>query len=365
MDRLKVEDDDPQVVAAYSEELKRKAFSNIEEVVKQLKKAGPRLVDRSPAYNQVLAFVIHWEDIDVAAVTESANLMKQTFQEDYGFEVKEILLKRTIRLRTPDLQLQSAISKHLYQFLNEEGEGLVIIYYAGHGILKNKKTECGDDLHCFWAARSTGRDVPELDWTTLRRNLQDILACDVLFIFDCGHAEAMIDLRFRWKRRCEMLAAASIMEAGAGDTSFSRAVVKELKERTNRVGFLASEIRTSLNNPKKMNNLGLKATPHHDRMSNPRFDSLRLGRLRSDADVGLQTSSITIGEIMASTTARMLIKIRFANPSADLVKEEIEAWLRKTLPSSIEDIDFATVREAQVHSIFESESSLALFSVPL
>jgi hypothetical protein len=162
-----------------------------------------------------------------------------------------------------------------------------------------------------------------------------------------------------------MLAAASIMEAEAGDTSFSRAVVKELKERTNRVGFLASEIRTSLNNPKKMNNLGLKATPHHDRMSNPRFDSLRLGRLRSDADVGLQTSSITIGEIMASTTARMLIKIRFANPSADLVKEEIEAWLRKTLPSSIEDIDFATVREAQVHSIFESESSLALFSVPL
>jgi hypothetical protein len=242
---------------------------------------------------------------------------------------------------------------------------LVIIYYAGHGILKNKKTEYGDDLHCFWTARSTGRDVPELDWTTLRRNLQDVLACDVLFIIDCGHAEAMIDLRFRWKRRCEMLAAASITEAGAGDTSFSRAVVKELKERTNRVGFLASEIRTSLSNPKKMNNLGLKATPHHDRMSNPRFDSLRLGRLRSNADVGLQTSSITIDESKVSTTARMLIKIRFANPSADLVKEEIEAWLRKTLPSSIEDIDFAAVREAQVHSLFESESSLTISSVPL
>jgi hypothetical protein len=142
-------------------------------------------------------------------------------------------------------------------------------------------------------------------------------------------------------------------------------VVKELKERTNRVGFLASEIRTSLSNPNKMKRLGLKATPHHDRMSNPRFDSMRLGRLRSDADAGSQASSITISEIKASTTARMLIKIRFANPSADLIKEEIEAWLRKTLPSSIEDIDFAAVREAQVHSLFESESSLAIFSVPL
>ncbi|KAH8786886.1 hypothetical protein BGZ57DRAFT_145714 [Hyaloscypha finlandica] len=366
LDRLKVEDDDPQVVAAYSEELERKGFSNVEEVVKQLRKAGPRLLDRSPAYTQVLAFVIHWEDIDVAAVTESANLMKQTFQGNYGFEVKEILLKRTVRLSTPDLQLLLAISNHLNEFLKEEGEGLVIIYYTGHGILKNKKTENGDDLHCFWAARNAGRDVPELDWTTVRRNLQDILACDVLFIFDCCHAEAMIDLRFRWKRRCEMLAAAGITEeAGAGDTSFSRAVVMELKERTNRVGFLASEIRTSLSNPKKMTRLGLKATPHHDRMSNPRFDSMRLGRLRSGADVGSQTSSITIGEIKASTTARMLVKIRFANPSADLIKEEIEAWLRKTLPSSIEDIDFAAVREAQVHSLFESESSLAIFSVPL
>jgi hypothetical protein len=312
-----------------------------------------------------LAFVIHWEDIDVEAVTESANLMKQTLEDDYGFTVKEILLTRTVRQRSPDWQLRFAFTNHLDEFLNKEGEGLVIIYYTGHGVLKYKKTEGGNERHCFWAASSTGRDVSELDWTTMRRFLQDLMVWDVLFIFDCCHAEAMIDLQFRWKRRCEMLAAAGITEeATAGDTSFSRAVVKELKERKDRVGFLASEIRTSLSNLEKMDRLGLKQTPH-DRMSNPRYDALRLGRLRSDGEAGSQTSSITIGEIKASTTARMLIKIRFANPSADLIKEEIEAWLRKTLPSSIEDVDFAAVREAQVHSLFKSESSLAIFSVPL
>jgi hypothetical protein len=234
--------------------------------------------------------------------------------------------------------------------------------------LKEKKTEDGKDIHCFWAARSTGRDVPELDWTMVRRNLQDTLRCDVLFILDCCHAEAMIDLKFRWKRRCEMLAAAGITEeAGAGDASFSLAVVKELKERTNRVGFRPSEIRIALSNPKKMRLLGLKATPQHDCMSSLRYanDPMRLCPLRSDRNTEPKASSITVSEIKASSSSRMLIKIRFTNPSTDLIKEDIEAWLKSTIPSSIDDIDFAAVREAQVHYLFESESSPAIFSVPL
>ena len=58
------------------------------------------MLDRRPAYTQVLAF-IHWEDIDVEAVTESAQSMIEILQLDYEFKVEEIFLKRGM----PYLQL--------------------------------------------------------------------------------------------------------------------------------------------------------------------------------------------------------------------------------------------------------------------
>jgi hypothetical protein len=187
-----------------------------------------------------------------------------------------------------------------------------------------------------------------------------------------------VDDRLGWKRRCEVLGAAMPgYKAGGGvDESFTRAVALEL----GRLGSGTSVFKTFtvLTDEKKRREHNLKAIPDFRKFSLKGLSNIWLHAVKSK-ELSLSTppqdntnlgdassshsSSNTLKGLSILTEARILISIKFKNPTQKPIAEEIQEMLNQKTPNM--EVNAALVRELDIHALFNSTSSLVLMSMPI
>ena len=186
---------------------------------------------KTAAYASAHVLMLYWEDDDLGVIPEIETL------KDF-FEAK--LFFQTTVLPIPSTRSQATLQSELTTFIYAYGaakEGLVIIYYAGHGDRNS------DEKKAIWSAYViflviSGLDTdavvrkrkggPTLNWYEVQ---PAIFAADsdVLLMFDCCYAAQAA--RGRENRAVEILAASGIkgMTPPPGDYSFTTIAIRVME----------------------------------------------------------------------------------------------------------------------------------------
>jgi hypothetical protein len=258
---------------------------------------------------------------------------------------------------------------------DKKRQNLFIIYYGGHGVQNN-------DGKCFW---TPNEKVPKGSPIVECARFQNYLAkadCDILFLFDCCFATAMIHEGHQWKRRCEILGAAGPVNKAGGKAaeSFTAALTTELRQlKSNGISVL--QLYANVTSKEKIAHYKLKTTPAYRKfwiapdLANiflgpvkPKDSSLSSdqpgqGAMVTADNLSTGGSSVTLRDLSTSTEARILFSLKFRNPAEKPVAKEILQWLENKPHDA--QIEVAVYRELAFHGLFESDSGLALMSMPI
>jgi hypothetical protein len=97
-----------------------------------------------PGYDNVRVLMIRWEHDDLGVISEVDDLQKQFEKMEFGVEHLIIPGETTAHNYTASKALRSGLEA-FHTGENKSKNDLLIIYYAGHGVLKA-------DNMSYWAA---------------------------------------------------------------------------------------------------------------------------------------------------------------------------------------------------------------------
>ncbi|KAK5733770.1 hypothetical protein LTR17_009474 [Elasticomyces elasticus] len=149
-----------------------------------------RFPSRQIRHAKTAVLLLSWApEVDDLGVQSEMRELKSVFEDVYGFNVHE----KTLNLQT---KAQHQASQILADFVHAEDaeQGLLIIYYAGHGY-PSEASESGE-LNMIGSrappstiehARQEFQKDPSIMWSTVSQPIGNADA-DVLLIFDCCHA---------------------------------------------------------------------------------------------------------------------------------------------------------------------------------
>ena len=177
-----------------------------------------------PTYKKVEVFLITWEENDdiKEEVEGEVGALKKLFGE-LNYHVTPFAI--------PNIDSQNELQFEVLNFLRAHkkdppGETLFIVYYTGHGSIR--------DNACYWhptggaASAINSRDPksrqtgPTVEWSKIQENFEHVNKQDVLFILDCCYAGSAAMHKGSWQSTKELLAACgSEEETEAGDGSFT------------------------------------------------------------------------------------------------------------------------------------------------
>jgi hypothetical protein len=328
-------------------------------------------------YDRVLALVVYWDKSDVSGLSENAEKLKTMFDDDYGFEVDSYVLengnhKSNIPAHNKELRRKflnkllettASIDENGSTTDDKEVNNLLILYYGGHGA--DLKTSGKPEK--VW--QPTRQSKTMLKWHELQQEVREI-DCDVLFIFDCYYALAMIDAEKPWNRRCEILGASGASDKASArpESSFTQAIVEELEKpkRKNAKGMDVLWFHTLMTSTEMTTAYNLSPSPQWKRYSGDLYQtsiSLESKKITAKEDMTNQTGTnptisntkaITnsIDELSSLSDIRMLIQVRFFNAAETLLEEEWMKWFRLR-PSNIASggIEIAILSKAILQKI--------------
>jgi hypothetical protein len=346
-----------------------------------------RILSKPRGYDNVLACFTTWQDHENPEIIASAEALRDLLREEYHYRVEEIQLPSTAGATR---HFNKLISDYIdtissaCDVTGNPGNNLFILYYGGHAGIRKQ------DSKGVWF----NREIPRysfVEWGSVEYSVS-LASCDVLFIFDCCFSGGILKRETAWPRRCELLGASGPRErAGNGRDNFTAAVERELRK--------------SVANPKSVVQLywhlsglpncrHLVASPRWDRYtskeefkSSIRLHPLSASEGASSSTAGTRTPSPArtltateadnvLQDAELATKTHVLLAIRFSNRNEAPVLDEYLDWVQNR-PQNIDQIriiegnDLRAAVERVVparikfRSIFESNSALAIVSMPL
>ncbi|KAK5555938.1 hypothetical protein LTR46_005784 [Exophiala xenobiotica] len=367
-------------------------LENLQKWREDMNKALSKLPAIDIQYKRVVVLMAYWAVSDVSHLSKHAEDLKAVF-ESYGYTVVPHVLDNKRAAKKDDLDIFNEFKDKLDGVIRKvsvkDEANLLILYYAGHGAtLDGKKPE--DTAAPYVWQPTQSNPTHRLQFRQCQPMLMNMRA-DVLFVFDCCYALAMIEEgEFQiWNQRSEILAASSALEEASAvrKSSFTTALAEELKSRAKQRGQGANWYYTLLTSTERTRRHKLVQAPLWRRYSRLSFrtgiflqdknwvppEPSAAGGADTDSGLGSSIASIasqerlyqrTIDDLTNLSDIRVLIKIRLRNPAEQLLEAD---WMEmfEHRPSNVDSIEVNVVDKVVCHGLFESDSSILLVTVPI
>ena len=350
-------------------------FENFNNFQEKVNEALQKLPPQQTQYDRVRALIINWEESDVPELSKYAGDLGKLLKQDYGFEVDSHVIKNGESQDNGDIRLEFRykITDTIRSISDRKKNNLLIVYYGGHGV---QLTEKNKPSRRVWAPTATSKTY--LSWTDFQSDLRVSAYCDILFLFDCCYALAMIDSDETYQRRCEIFCASGALDrASAKRTcSFTKAITEELSIRKDSNGIDVLWFKTMMTSTEMAEKHKLSPAPQWRRYSdtlhqtsifleskNQKLPVSKETTTHNDEDSGkfIETS---LTELDSLSDTRVLVKLRLANPAELLLEDDWMKWFQQR-PSNVAGIEIAIVKRIRCHGLFKSDSSLLLLSMPV
>ncbi|USP77905.1 hypothetical protein yc1106_05179 [Curvularia clavata] len=294
---------------------------------------------RAPkVYKRISAVLIHFEDDDIGCDGLEKELA-ETFRNFYNINnIKHLLIKNE--------NAHLAVSRVLVELTDKGCTGkdcLVILVFSGHG-----KAEPEFDpnmirgpiykLKLGGAIGANGKfRTRTLDWNSATAILDD-MECDVLHIMDCCFAAESM------RSDAELLAAASQTAGSDANTSFTNAVIQELRRLSSRPFTISTLYQEIMRNRRA---LKLEYIPFYHRR--PGRASVVLGGQRGPPVV----------PTLKPNDPRVLLAVHVSKTFDMQDLEDWKKWLSDLLPPTVMGM------QIKLEGAWDSSSSVMLLSVPI
>lgn len=330
-------------------------------------------------YDRIEALMVYWKGSDVPKVAENAKELGNLLGEaPYNFTVTPHEIDyRSLSQDKIDDNFRDALRtvEDRLRAQNKETSSLFILYYGGHGVVDRAD-------HLWKPTKSSGKS---LFWSNYQSQMYG-LNCDILYLFDCCYSLAMVETpltKSHHRRRCEILCSSGLKEpSGAQNrTLFTEALVKLLKKKRVDIldgkaaigGLTFADICFTMTGQEIRNDL--IAEPRWQVVApNPAFrgkitlakkgveiETITPHAPGDDSDSGYESQK---GSRSQLSNARILIKIRLRDPAEALSSDDWLKWFEDR-PHNVAHVDIAVVKKIEWVGVFESDSSLALITVPM
>ncbi|KXS97523.1 hypothetical protein AC578_4605 [Pseudocercospora eumusae] len=181
-------------------------------------------------YESVAALVVHWEG-DSACEKESREL-HSLFANDFNYKSRILSLSCE---NEPKRQLRHGLDSLVLKHDGPCRSNLLIVYYSGHGVATHGPglIITGESDHDPAATWQGSAYPPQANWNEIEEEALRNTRADILSIIDCCSAGSIWKDGTHEERSWQVLAAsrATCPTAGAGDKSFTRALIDCLKAR--------------------------------------------------------------------------------------------------------------------------------------
>jgi hypothetical protein len=170
-------------------------------------------------YSKVHVLLISWVEDDLGTAEDLLHL-KQIFEDTYNFSTNHF----KVPSEDPEFFLDEIIASTKAAH-GRNDDGLLIIYYGGHGEI-DKSTQ-----HSIWKAwkfppkRDSAASSPQLDWSDLQDSVMKSKG-DVFFILDCCYAAGAVQKSVQ--RRNFLLASGN--DKASNVNTLTKAIIYELKK---------------------------------------------------------------------------------------------------------------------------------------
>ncbi|KAI0012353.1 hypothetical protein F4779DRAFT_61466 [Xylariaceae sp. FL0662B] len=186
--------------------------------------------------------------------------------------------------------------------------------------------------------------------------------CDVIIIFDCCNAAAVLGDDYTIERRCEVLCAAGVVEKPSPIYSFTSALTALLNTDEALNGMTVNQIGRRISSTEFVKRYKLETTPMPRNLTTNRElrDSILLhplGERRVRARPNQATTVQKSVDASNESEARVVIVVRFQDPSATPFTEEWLRWVRGR-PANINDIDIVLKSKEQLELIAQVQTDL-------
>ncbi len=341
-------------------------LQTLQELGRELTQAAPRILyERRTDYHSVKVLSVFWELGEYPEMEENARSMLTIFREAYNFDSELVPLSS----EQGDVSLLAKLGQAMLQLSKAHEQNLLIFYYCGHGVWdSNGKT---------WLKPHMDATVA-LEWDRFQSILQ-LCDCDLLLLFDCCHATAMIKERMKWKRRCEIFGATNPFDEALADTdkSFTVALRSELG-KFSKTGISVDRLRWLLTNKDTVKGYRMERQPdyrlHSDSERYP--SSIYLQPYHelvpdSSSDTG-GTLQRSLDALNAMTDAVMLFAVKLDSTTGP---PRLMEWknMIKAAPHDVSSVEASAITIdqyrallplAQVHGVFAG-SSVLIMSLPI
>lgn len=346
-------------------------LTDLKSFAESMSAATERCLKTRKTFNKVAAVVSYWEKPkDLPHMKQNAQKLVDLFRDQYEFDVMDYEIPR----KTKDRHFVFNISPHL-ETVSDDPNSLFIFYYGGHASVPNGTLA---EKRLWMPENRIGQHDPKIEWSSVSRTLFNGVQCQVLFILDCCHAGAMVDEKIDWTA-CEMLAACPPEHKASATqiSSFTMALYKELKDQL----YDVIELHSVLCSTQKREEHSLKSDPWYRHFTTkPRYTPsamIRRSELPSIQEInGSQEayngSEKLLARLKRTSNAKVLIAVTFKGTasgiidmlSGDEMRKEFESWFRHT-PIHVLDLVFTAVQQVVLESLFESNSCITTWSIPI
>ena len=181
---------------------------------------------------------------------QDAEDVEKVFCDDYSFHVT------TVSLSSSTKSVKAEFTYSLSPKPPSASMNSLSTTYCGHGEYDQYRDHT-------WLRPYRDTSVP-LDWVWAQEQLRDLVGCDILLLFDCCHATAMLRDDSEWDRRCEILGARNALDSALADRdhSFTQALISQLKANKEN-GAYVSKMARALTNSKTTTDLNLEKAPDY------------------------------------------------------------------------------------------------------
>ncbi|KAI4595699.1 Phosphatidylinositol-4-phosphate 5-kinase [Pestalotiopsis sp. 9143b] len=284
------------------------------------------------AHEKVSALLLSWHpDVDDLKTDQEVRDLEEVFKSTFKYETTRATLTNGAK-KSAQIQVHRHLSQFVYD--NDDGNTLLIIYYAGHG--RPGKDPGGLHLTGSTSLPSSGSSKPhEVVWNSAEVMIKDTKA-DVLVIFDCCYAgELERSVRGPLPRRAfEFLAATSANSTTPkpGRRSFTSALIHSLKGLVQQGSFSTQELVRRI---KSAPDFPEEQWPRlHERQASERKIMLSALTQESVKEAREAYQSIHQEEHIGNTRQDLLVRLIFDKAITEPMVEEVAKQMKHLIDES-------------------------------
>jgi hypothetical protein len=313
-------------------------------------------------YATVHALMISWEEDDLRTEHEISKL-KTLFEDVYRYSTNHYKIPSS---DAPEFDLDLVLSQTNYHHGRNE-DGLLIIYYGGHGELEKKTS---DSIWKAWRSPPTGPSAcaprsPQLNWSDVQRTAMRARG-DILFILDCCYASGALRTAHRAHRehtvRRELLLASG-NEKASNQNSLTKAIISELEQLQGSPCTISSLHSSLLRNQSEH---GLRPTPIFTCLTgaNTGISIAPLLNPMMSPTRGKEPMITPYADLTElASPCRVLISVALSDIGGQSMQKVWVEWFRDHAPSNVTGVSLEQIIKPE--AVYISNSYHIIFSIPV